>query len=546
MSRNEPLLLVRTEDSWWRAGDATDVEKLDLSMRAGHALFDAGVRRVADVRDLDLERFAGRRGVGARTVEEIALLRDVVRYRARAPSPDRAAFEAALPRNRIPPSWQTVLEDDRVEALGLSKRARGALAAAGAATARDLLDLTLVELRAQRSIGTSTVVELEDLFRVLHWRFSPISLPREKSLDGFFEAVCPRPPSRRRSATGHAVLSRYLGLHPGDLGPWPTQTAVAADLGITPSAVYSVVSRARAAWRHPRRRHIRGELKDVLEQYGGKLTAAELAKHLLARRGSAASAEVRRRRAGAVVRAGAEGEASRGGAAWFRAYRRSGEVFVALADQVPRTCRPEAGVQEKATGESPRLLSKLERSLLHVLARQGSAVEQWEIRLEWDYRRRPGRRRRAKGRTPEWPAIETALQRLERLGFIEVLGKKYRLTPWGIATTTLCRREFQRRHRGWRQSNRFRRDREEWTLELADFEVLPDRLAVGETFEGLAIDYLDLPPRARRSLKGYGLTTIGALAAKRGLGELEGIGGKTVEDIEMQLWPMDLRLLDKD
>ncbi len=52
----------------------------------------------------------------------------------------------------------------------------------------------------------------------------------------------------------------------------------------------------------------------------------------------------------------------------------------------------------------------------------------------------------------------------------------------------------------------------------------------------------DLPRRARRALEGHGLTTAGALAAKKGLRELKRIGRKTVEEIEMQLWPMGLQL----
>ncbi|MCP3916542.1 MAG: hypothetical protein GY711_13370, partial [bacterium] len=138
MTENEPLrpvsnlLLVRTPDLWWWAEDDDPINHLDLSIWAYHALVDAGVYRVAGVRDLDMESFAATRGVGTKIVGEVSLLRDVLRYRARAASPERAAFEANLPRNRIPLAWQTMLKDDRVESLGLSKRAREALA--GAAT----------------------------------------------------------------------------------------------------------------------------------------------------------------------------------------------------------------------------------------------------------------------------------------------------------------------------------------------------------------------------------------------------------------------------
>ncbi len=67
--------------------------------------------------------------------------------------------------------------------------------------------------------------------------------------------------------------------------------------------------------------------------------AADMAADLLAHRGSLASPEVRRLRAGAVVRAGVEGEASRGQSARFRAVRRGREVLVAFTDH-PACARP--------------------------------------------------------------------------------------------------------------------------------------------------------------------------------------------------------------
>ncbi len=236
------------------------VSHLQLSAKARNAVrFAAGIRRVDEVRDLDLARFAGDRGVGRRIAAEIALLRDVLRYRCRVPSPDRAAFEADLPRNRIPPAWQTVLEDARLDTLGLSKRAGAALATAGAVTAGDMLDLTLVELLAASGVGAATRIELGDLLRTLHHRFSDVSKPRQSSLDGYFEDVCPRPPAAGRAGRAHAVLQRFLGLHPGDrpLPPWPSPEAIAADLGISEARVGRAVSKACGTWRHPSRRRIR-------------------------------------------------------------------------------------------------------------------------------------------------------------------------------------------------------------------------------------------------------------------------------------------------
>ncbi len=155
-----PILLVRTEDLWWQATESDPIVDLGLSMRARRALHLADVFRAGEVRDLDMCRFVTRRGVGRGTFDEIAMLHQILRYRARVPAADRAAFEAALPRNRFPVSWLTALKDDRVEALALSTRGRGAVAAAGAGTVGDLLDLTLVDLRAQNGVGSSTEAEL--------------------------------------------------------------------------------------------------------------------------------------------------------------------------------------------------------------------------------------------------------------------------------------------------------------------------------------------------------------------------------------------------
>ncbi len=91
------------------------------------------------------------------------------------------------------------------------------------------------------------------------------------------------------------------------------------------------MSKACRTWLHPSRRRIRLELKRILEDHGGVIAAVEMAGDLLGRLGSAASREVRRLRAAAIVRAGVEGEMSRGPReARFQADRRRGEVFVVL------------------------------------------------------------------------------------------------------------------------------------------------------------------------------------------------------------------------
>ncbi len=62
---------ARIDDSWWRAEATDSLRDLDFSLRARRALVRAGLHRVSDLLDLDLDRLAPVRGVGARTVDEL-------------------------------------------------------------------------------------------------------------------------------------------------------------------------------------------------------------------------------------------------------------------------------------------------------------------------------------------------------------------------------------------------------------------------------------------------------------------------------------------
>ncbi len=333
-AQSQTPIPVAAPDSWWQTETESSPEELALTLHAHRALRRAGVERIVDLCDLDLEQIARQPGLEHATVEEIARLRDVQRYRIRVPSPNRTLYADSRADGTFPPSWQTAEKEDEIEAFELSGRARSALSTAGVVYVADLLDTTLAEIGVQRGVGPLTLIELEDLFEVLHLRFASVSMPRQDSVDGYFERIWPRP-SARRNNLSQAVLLRYLGLHPGrrwPLSPWPIFRAIAADLGVSDSAVFSYVSKARRGWRHPSRVRIRNDLAGLLEDHGGLLTAAGLAERLLDFRGSAAGAAVRRRRAMALVRAGVEGErAGRPTSPRFRANRRAGEVFIRLA-----------------------------------------------------------------------------------------------------------------------------------------------------------------------------------------------------------------------
>ena len=65
---------VTTPDSWWEVSEGDSVRHLELTPRAQHALDNT--YRVGDILDLDFEMLPGSARAGARTKEQLALLRE--------------------------------------------------------------------------------------------------------------------------------------------------------------------------------------------------------------------------------------------------------------------------------------------------------------------------------------------------------------------------------------------------------------------------------------------------------------------------------------
>jgi len=205
------------------------------------------------------------------------------------------------------------------------------------------------------------------------------SLPyAEPPLDSEATARTPTPtPPFDRVALGGSPTPPFEKGGLGGISPWPSQSDVAADLGVTRARVGQVTATARGRWlRQPALTELRADLADVIARHGGVTTVDELADAVLVRRGSTRRSHERRRRAAAVVRAALEAEAARD-APRFAAYRRSQGTFAALAgddDLGARLATWAAHLGQRAdqlAGEEPPPSAARAREALAALAPPG-------------------------------------------------------------------------------------------------------------------------------------------------------------------------------
>lgn len=187
-----------------------------------------------------------------------------------------------------------------VVALGLSARAVNALERINVLTTADLLALAPLAINTMRGVGVDTRRELveaqQDLRRRLGGRVAaPAKRPArtttaEPDVDGLDELVVQLTGARTaRNATEVDAIDRLLGLHElPAAGPWPSQTEVAAALGVTRARVGQISVKARDRWRRLASiTRLREELLEHLDALGGVAVAIELERTVLADRGSA-------------------------------------------------------------------------------------------------------------------------------------------------------------------------------------------------------------------------------------------------------------------
>ncbi|SCF28774.1 Serine/threonine protein kinase [Micromonospora purpureochromogenes] len=221
-----------------------------------------------------------------------------------------------------------------LEASGLTLRAVSAAHRLNAHTVGELLALGSKDLFTLPGLGAKTRGELQQ--RLKQWRtrlheqeLTPVPTveaePKPASgtnepnrrelarigLDGVVARLAPRARGRNHTEVEAVRLLLRLpdaaGVLPG-LPSWPQQPAVAARLEVTPGRIAQILMDQRKRWRSdPLIRSVYDELVDLLAANGRVASVAELAAHLLARRGSSASDEgLRAAMSLAVVRAAIE------------------------------------------------------------------------------------------------------------------------------------------------------------------------------------------------------------------------------------------------
>jgi serine/threonine protein kinase len=207
--------------------------------------------------------------------------------------------------------------DTPVVALGLSARAVNALDYESVLTVNDFISLPPLAINSMRGVGVETRRELVDAQRDLRRRLGVVTTTTpptittddlsDRELDALVGRLLPRRTSR--NSTEVDAISYLLGLTElPTAGPWPSQTEVAAALGVTRARVGQLLARARERWRKlPAVTTLRDGLVAHVEAMGGVATAAEVERAVLAER---SSADVERAQlfARAAVRAGVEVE----------------------------------------------------------------------------------------------------------------------------------------------------------------------------------------------------------------------------------------------
>ena len=203
-----------------------------------------------------------------------------------------------------------------IVALGLSARAVNALDRESALTVADFLALSPLAINSMRGVGVETRRELVDAHRELRHRLgstqtTTTTTTTDEPDDGRLDAVVAKLIPRRttRNETEVDAISSLLGLvELPTAGPWPSQTEVAAALGVTRGRIGQIIPAARERWRKLTAvTELRDEVIAHLQALGGIAAAAELEGAVLAER-PVADLDRARILARAAVRAAVEVE----------------------------------------------------------------------------------------------------------------------------------------------------------------------------------------------------------------------------------------------
>ncbi|MGH9159077.1 MAG: protein kinase domain-containing protein, partial [Vicinamibacteraceae bacterium] len=238
------------------------------------------------------------------------------RVRAPVDEPADLDFSAAVAQ---------ATRDTPLAPLGLSTRALNALERQHVLAAGDLATLSSRRLYAMPGVGAKTRQEIRRVKDALWRRLATLEpMPTTQgsttgddtdeviSIDLLMARLMPR--GKATDAGEARVLARFLAPSHDELPeePWPTQSDVAQQLGLTRARVSQVVTRARARWvKDPSITRLRNDVFELVQSHGRVMTARELAQALLTMRVSEAPEPLRSIRALAVTRAAIEAERER-------------------------------------------------------------------------------------------------------------------------------------------------------------------------------------------------------------------------------------------
>lgn len=263
---------------------------------------------------------------------------------------------------------QTATLDTPLAESGLTPRAVSALGRYDIATVGELLALGAMETSRIRGVSEATRKEIRR--RVRQWREAlnvttatnevesvPESDPNaaaiadatSRSIDAVLTLLVPK--LTARNATEARAARLLLGMadpEGGEPMTWPTQTEVAARLGVTSQRVTQVAAKARARWaKAAALTEVTDDVVRLLTESGGVMGAGELARALLVTRGSATEEPLRTTQAMGLLRAAVEVEQERGGESRLDVRRISAGVLVAAEPDDP-TVPPAAELLDYA------------------------------------------------------------------------------------------------------------------------------------------------------------------------------------------------------
>ncbi len=253
----------------------------------------------------------------------------------------RGATERATPPDADGLALRATRDTPLSEA-GLSPRALSALEPLRLRTVGDMLAVPAFNLSRLRGSNEATRREIRARAKAWRERLASASAvsqtPETQALASrSVDAVVSRlvPGNTGRNGTEIHAARLLLGLEhpaPGGVVDWLTQGDLAERLEVTRVRAQQIDASLRARWAKnvdvlgP----VRDDIAELVGTQGGVATSAELARALLALRGSSSEEPDRTARSAGLVRAAVEAELEQGGGARLDRGRRGGLVYVGL------------------------------------------------------------------------------------------------------------------------------------------------------------------------------------------------------------------------